>query len=216
MKQFIAIFAIGFTGLVTSMSASAFLGIGDVSADPTTYGQLGAIYKQLQEQYVNLTKQLRAAEEMSNTISRAQEGYQRLRNLNLKNAFGGIDGSGVANADALSKSAALRREIEGTKGSVEGSVSDVTSQIKKIDELSRIELLQKANEKNTTASADGLNSAQAAAVSAQANASMAALAAAAAAQRKVNEVRMDQAAAREAKNAGDDFDMVRALGSKPN
>lgn len=180
-----------FLTLAVATPAHALFGVGDLSFDPTTYGEVASLYKQTVELYDNAKKQLDSMASIEKTLKEAQQAYETLANTDLRSAAAGLR----PDAANTKSAAGLRAELARMEGGVSQNSSYYTYQLSRIKQLENLELLQRASASNAQEATGKMNEATAARISAQAAASTAALAAAEE-QRRVQEDMARQAAAK--------------------
>ena len=171
--------------------AHAFWGVGDITFDPTTYGEVSALYKQTTELYDTAKKQLDGLASIEKTIKDAQQAYDSLANTDLKQVVKGLK----PNKDSGKTIGAMRAELERVENGVGQNAGYIRFQLSRITQLENLELLKKASAANTEQATSKMNAATAERITAQSAATLASLAAAEE-QRRVQEDYAHAAAAK--------------------
>lgn len=171
--------------------AHAFWGVGDITFDPTTYGEVSALYKQTTELYDTAKKQLDGLASIEKTIKDAQQAYDSLANTDLKQVVKGLK----PNKDSGKTIGAMRAELERVENGVGQNAGYIRFQLSRITQLENLELLKKASAANTEQATGKMNTATAERITAQSAATLASLAAAEE-QRRVQEDYAHAAAAK--------------------
>ena len=199
--------ALAFAGL-TSLPAHAVLGVGDLTFDPTVYGELTALYKQTMQLYENAKKQLDGLISIEKTIKEAQEAYEILANTDLKAVAAGMKPN-PANTKTL---AGLRAEMARIEGSTTQNTAYFRYQLSRIQQLENLELLKKATATNAGQTTGRMNAATATRITAQSAATTAALAAAEEQRRVKDELEREAAAKATADNLDQSQKVYEAIG----
>lgn len=161
--------------LAFTAPAHAFLGIGDVTFDPSTYGEVVKQYEQMMKLYENAKGQLDKLASIEKTINDAQTAAQTLGSFNLKTATSALR----QNTNSIKSAADLRAAVANTEGGVANNASYVQYQLYQINQLDQLAALQKASADNAQqAASKGTSTATSQAIAAQSSATLAALAAA--------------------------------------
>ena len=171
--------------------AYAVFGIGDISFDPTVYGEVAALYKQTTELYETAKKQLDGLASIEKTIREAQQAYESLANTDLKQVVKGLK----PDKDSGKTIGAMRAELERVGNGMGQNAGYIRYQLSRITQLENLELLKKASTANTEQATGKMNAATAERITAQSAATLAALAAAEE-QRRVQEDYAQAAAAK--------------------
>ncbi|MGC2048133.1 MAG: hypothetical protein WA635_05940 [Gallionella sp.] len=171
--------------------AHAFWGVGDITFDPTTYGEVSALYKQTKELYDTAKKQLDGLASIEKTIKDAQEAYDSLASTDLKQVVKGLK----PGKDSGKTIGAMRAELERVENGVGQNAGYIRFQLSRITQLENLELLKKASAANTEQATGRMNTATAERITAQSAATLASLAAAEE-QRRVQEDYAHAAAAK--------------------
>ncbi len=154
--------------------ARAFLGIGDVSFDPQSYGELVSIYNQLQQSAATLDGQLRTLRKLQTMTTRAQQSYRQVRDRKLHALAGGL---GVPLAGANGGLGAVRLRIEGRRAADPADAGVYAIELRQLAGLQQLQSLQQAAAGNVERSATDLGVRASARVTAESTATLAALAA---------------------------------------
>lgn len=171
--------------------AHAIWGVGDITFDPTTYGEVSALYKQTTELYDTAKKQLDGLASIEKTIKDAQQAYDSLANTDLKQVVKGLK----PDKDSGKTFGAMRAELERVENGVGQNAGYIRFQLSRITQLENLELLKKASAANTEQATGKMNAATAERITAQSAATLASLAAAEE-QRRVQEDYAHAAAAK--------------------
>lgn len=169
--------------------AYAFWGIGDVTFDPTTFGEVTKMYQQTVQLWNTAKSSLNTLNQVQQTLNQAREGVDALKNFNLKQTAGNLTGNGSAD-----KINALRSEMSNVEGGLSGSASYLNYQTQLITNLQNLEKLREESAKNLSKASDTTSADANGKITAQSTSTMAALAAAES-QRKEEQ---DMATARDA------------------
>lgn len=160
---------------VGSTPAYAFWGIGDVTFDPTTFGEVTKMYQQTVQLWNTAKSSLNTLNEVQNILNQAKEGVEALKNFDLKKAAENIEGGGYGSSDKIS---ALRAEISNVAGNLSGSVSYLNYQTQRIKNLQNLETLLGQSAKNLSKASDTTSADANGKITAQSTSLMATLAAA--------------------------------------
>ena len=171
--------------------AHAVFGVGDISFDPTVYGEVAALYKQTTELYETAKKQLDGLASIEKTIREAQQAYESLANTDLKQVVKGLK----PDKNRGKTIGAMRAELERVGNGVGQNAGYIRFQLSRITQLENLELLKKASAANTEQATGKMNAATAERITAQSAATLASLAAAEE-QRRVQEDYAHAAAAK--------------------
>ncbi len=152
--------------------AQAFLGIGDVSFDPQSYGELVSIYGALQQSAVTLAGQLQTLRTLRAMEQHAQQTYQQIRDRNYHALAGGL--SSPLAADGLQ---AVRVRIRALMASDPADAGACRIELQQLDGLRRLQRLQQAAARNVAHASTDLSGRASARVTAESTATLAALAA---------------------------------------
>lgn len=196
MKKTRIVTAVAAALVFHATSARAIIGVGDISFDPTVYGELVEVWTTLQEMYKTTKKQLDNVIEIQRTMDRAYKSYEEMRNFDLKEAYHRATNFRKAgdNARIGERLRVLRGNVDRVGSEVNYDVNFLNSQRKRIMDLERLELVQKASEKNLDHVATDTDPTKAAVVTAQSTAVLAQLATEAAATHTDDAVAKEQAA----------------------
>ena len=171
--------------------AHAFWGVGDITFDPTTYGEVSALYKQTKELYDTTKKQLDGLASIEKTIKDAQQAYDSLANTDLKQVVKGFR----PDKNSGKSIGAMRAELERVGNGVGQNAGYIRFQLSRITQLENLALLKKASAANTEQATGKMNAATAERITAQSTSALASLAAAEE-QRRVQEDYAQAAAAK--------------------
>ncbi len=171
--------------------AHAFWGVGDITFDPTTYGEVSALYKQTTELYNTAKKQLDGLASIEKTIKDAQQAYDSLANTDLKQVVKGLR----PDKNSGKTIGAMRAELERVGNGAGQNVGYIRFQLSRITQLENLALLKKASAANTEQATGKMNAATAERITAQSTSALASLAAAEE-QRRVQEDFAQAAAAK--------------------
>ena len=184
-------FLMGMFFAMFALPAHAFWGVGDITFDPTTYGEVSALYKQTTELYETAKKQLDGLASIEKTIREAQQAYESLANTDLKQVVKGLK----PDKDSGKTIGAMRAELERVGNGMGQNAGYIRFQLSRITQLENLELLKKASAANTEQATGKMNAATAERITAQSAATLASLAAAEE-QRRVQEDYAHAAAAK--------------------
>jgi hypothetical protein len=154
--------------------AHAFWGIGDVTFDPTSYGEIVKQYEQMVKMYETAKSQLDSLARIEQTIKEAQQAYDTLASGDIKNVVAGMK----LDTNNAKTAAGLRAELANMENHGTQSVSYVNYQMSMIGQLENLAALQKASSNNMQQSTGNPNAATSASITAQSTSTLAALAAA--------------------------------------
>jgi hypothetical protein len=160
---------------VCSTPAYAFWGVGDVTFDPTTYGEVMNLYNQTVKLWNTAKESLNTLNQVQQTLNQAKEGVDALKNFNLKQTAGNLVAGGNGGSDKIN---ALRAEMSNVEGGISGSTSYISYQTQRITNLQNLEKLRKESAKNLSKASDTTSSDANGKITAQSTSTMAALAAA--------------------------------------
>jgi hypothetical protein len=159
---------------MVSSPSYAIWGVGDISFDPTTYGEVAQVYKQTVELYKTAMQQLDTVRKVEQTLREAQEAYQTVSNTKMKDLT-----SSLKIDPANSKTAAgLRAELQNMGDNLGNKSSYMSYQLSRLKQLENIEALQKISAANVNDTTGKINQATADRITAQSTATLATLAAA--------------------------------------
>jgi hypothetical protein len=170
MKRLIAFVLIA----AVANPAHAFWGIGDVTFDPTSYGEIVKQYEQMVKMYETAKSQLDSLAKIEQTIKEAQQAYDTLASGDIKNVVAGMK----RDTNHTKTAAGLRAELANVENHGTQSVSYVNYQMSMIGQLENLAALQKASSNNMQQSAGKTNTVTSASITAQSTSTLAALAAA--------------------------------------
>jgi hypothetical protein len=170
MKRLIAFLLIA----AVANPAHAFWGIGDVTFDPTSYGEIVKQYEQMVKMYETAKSQLDSLAKIEQTIKEAQQAYDTLASGDIKNVVAGMK----LDTNNTKTAAGLRAELANMENHGTQSVSYVNYQLSMIGQLENLAALQKASSNNMQQSTGNPNTATSASITAQSTSTLAALAAA--------------------------------------
>lgn len=168
--------------------AHAFWGVGDVSFDPTSYGELVSIYSELQQAYLTLTRELTALQDIKDLTTRAQRTINTVRNKDYYALA-----AGLAPADALDSLDTTRAQIEALLGKDPRNSAVYEVELQQLAGIAQLKKLQAATARNLGQSALDLSRRDSDRVTAQSTAALAALAAAEAQRRSTQTAAAAQA-----------------------
>jgi len=194
--------------LAVANPAHAFLGVGDITFDPTSYAQLTKQYQQAVELYNNAKKQLDGLASIEKTINDAQKAYETLASTNLKTVA-----SGFSLQSGDSKTAAgLRAQLAGMENGSAQTAGYIRYQLSQLNQLDNLALLQKASASNLKQAAGKINPTEAAGITAQSSSTIAALAAVEAQRRQQEDIAKTAAAQAEISNLDNAKTVYKAMG----
>jgi hypothetical protein len=170
MKRLIAFLLIA----AVANPAHAFWGIGDVTFDPTSYGEIVKQYEQMVKMYETAKSQLDSLAKIEQTIKEAQQAYDTLASGDIKNVVAGMK----LDTNNTKTAAGLRAELANMENHGTQSVSYVNYQLSMIGQLENLAALQKASSNNMQQSTGNPNTATSASITAQSTSTLAALGAA--------------------------------------
>jgi hypothetical protein len=155
--------------------AQAVIGIGDISFDPTVYGELISIYEQGVQIFDNAKRQLGTLANIQKTINEANQAYESLVNMDLKKLS---DELAPRSTDGSSnRFAAMRSELDRIQSTAGSNAAYVQYQQQRLKNLESLDLLQTASASNTGRASDKTNAATSSQITAQSTSTLAALAA---------------------------------------
>jgi len=189
--------------------ARAFWGIGDVSFDPTNYGELVSIYSELQQAYATLTNQLATLQDIKDLTTRAQQTYDSVRNKDYYALAGSL--AGAATADSLQ---ATRARIESLLDTDPVNSASYRIELQQLSGMAQLQRLQRAAARNVSQSSLDLNQRDSSQVTAQSTATLAALATAEAQHRSAQAAEQAQARIDAGNLVTGSGAIYRALGSQ--
>ncbi|MHB8256717.1 MAG: hypothetical protein ACYDHY_16815 [Acidiferrobacterales bacterium] len=195
-----------------SAPARAFLGIGDVSFDPQSYGELVSIYEQLQQSSVTLDSQLQTLQRLKAMAERAQQTYPRIRDTHYHALAGGLASPPGQAAGGLQ---AERARIEALSSGDPADAAAYRVELQQLAGLQQLQALQQAAAHNVARSATDLNGRASARVTAESTATLAALAAMAQQRRRALALQHAQARIDARGLVATSARIVRSLGSGP-
>lgn len=198
--------------ICASAPARAFLGIGDVSFDPQSYGELVSIYDELQQSSVTLHSQLQTLRQLKAMTERAQQTYQRIRDKNYHALAGGLSSPSGQAAAGLQ---AERARIEALISSDPADAGAYRVELAQLDGLRQLQALQQAAAHNVAHSATDLGGRASARVTAESTATLAALAAMAQQRRRALALQHAQARIDEHGLVATSAGIYRSLGARP-
>jgi hypothetical protein len=140
MKRLIAFLLIA----AVANPAHAFWGIGDVTFDPTSYGEIVKQYEQMVKMYETAKSQLDSLAKIEQTIKEAQQAYDTLASGDIKNVVAGMK----LDTNNTKTAAGLRAELANMENHGTQSVSYVNYQLSMIGQLENLAALQKASSNN--------------------------------------------------------------------
>ena len=192
--------------LLSSGTAQAFWGVGDVTYDPSNYSELLAIFAQLEDTYKTTMDSYRTMTSMEATIRQTREDYQQIRNFKLSHSIRHMN---FRELDQRVKT--LTQDV--------GSLQDKTAngdygltQLDNIQDLNRLQLVQEATDENANFAASGIKTqGDADVVTAQSTATLASLAAEAASERRVENIGRNVAAKAQADAFKNQGTLINAL-----
>ncbi len=154
---------------LTASNAQAFWGVGDVTYDPSNYGQQTLVLSQLADTYKTMMDSYNTMRSMEATLKQTSDDYELIRNMNLKDSVKRFDFSGIEHRINY-----LTQDL--------GKVSDMTDlsgyqklQMDNINDLKRLQLMQQATEENVSTAAGGTSKQSADVITAQSTATLASL-----------------------------------------
>ena len=194
--------------LAVANPAHAFLGVGDITFDPTSYTQLTKQYQQAVELYNNAKKQLDGLVSIEKTIKDAQMAYETLASTNLKTIASGFSLNSGDNKTA----AGLRAQLAGMENGTTQTAGYISYQLSQLNQLENLALLQKATASNLKQSSSKINPSEAASITAQSSSTIAALAAVEAQRRQQEDIAKTAAAQAEINNLDNAKTVYKAMG----
>ena len=153
--------------------AQAFLGVGDISFDPSSYGELVSIYSELQQAYSTLNHELAALQDIKDMTSRAQQTINSVRNKDYVALA-----TSLVPSTAIDGLAATRSRIETLLAKDPGNSASYGIELDQLSAMAQLRQLQSAAGHNLQRSALDLGPRDSSQVTAQSTAALAALAAA--------------------------------------
>lgn len=183
--------------------AHAFWGVGDITFDPTNHTELVKQYEAMKQMYETAKSQLDSLAIIQQTITEAQQAYETLASVDIKNVVAGmkLDTSNTKTA------AGLRAELANMESHGAQSIGYVNYQLSMIGQLENLAALQKASSNNMQQAAGKTNTATSEAITAQSTSTLAALAAA----EEQHRVQEDIDKQKEAKLVTDNLDASKNL-----
>ncbi|MHB8454003.1 MAG: hypothetical protein ACYDDO_04740 [Acidiferrobacterales bacterium] len=164
---------IGVWAISSLVPAWAFLGIGDVSFDPTNYGELVSIYSELEQSYTTLSNQLQTLQDLKSITTQAQQSYDSIRNKDYYALAGRL--APALKLDAVS---ATQARIEALLNKDPANRPAYEIELRQLKNIAALMKLQGAASQNLNGASRDLNSRDSGQVTAQSAATLAALAAA--------------------------------------
>jgi DNA repair exonuclease SbcCD ATPase subunit len=166
--------------MLTVSPAQAFWGEGDTVFDPGVYGQVAKQYEQMKQLYDNAMKQLDHLASIEQTMNKANQAYQSLRNINMQQMWSSLKpGNGLQGTTTPIEN--LRGDINKTTSTASQDTSFVSYQIQQLDQLAKLASVQEASASdNRSATATGTqapNQTQSSQITAASTSTLAALAA---------------------------------------
>jgi predicted mannosyl-3-phosphoglycerate phosphatase (HAD superfamily) len=193
---------------LTASNAHAFWGVGDVTYDPSAYGELVAIVAQLKEMYQATTDSLDSMRSMESTLKNTYRDYEEVRNINLKQSVKRLDFSGIEHQiNTINRDMNTLQDKAGLSGYQQAQTSH-------INDLKRLQQVQQATEESASAAAGGISKRDADVITAQSTATLAALAAEAAGDRRVTAMNRDAAARQQADMMDATSQAMKAINTK--
>jgi hypothetical protein len=162
------------SALVVACPAHAFLGVGDITFDPSTYGEVVKQYEQVVKLYEAAKQQIDSLAKIEKTIKDAQTAYDTLSHADMKSVAAGL----TPNTNNVKTAAQLRAELARMESAGGQSTNYIKYQLYQIDQLDNLATLQKAAASNTDQATGKTNTATDEKITAQSTAALAALAAA--------------------------------------
>ena len=195
-----------------AIPAHAFLGIGDISFDPQSYGELVSIYDTLQQSQETLGRELQSLRRLEALTAHANQTTTRMRDP----AYHALAAGLAANpADAAAGLNALAARIARQAAQDPGAAVSFRIERRQIDALRGLERLQRAAVRNVALSATDLGGRDSARVTAESAATLAALAAAAQERQRAAALEHLQAQVDERGLVAASGGIYRTLGSAP-
>ena len=194
--------------LAVANPAHAFLGVGDITFDPTSYAQLTKQYQQAVELYNNAKKQLDGLVSIEKTINDAQRAYETLASTNLKTVASGFS----LNSGDSKTAAGLRAQLAGMENGTTQTAGYISYQLSQLNQLENLALLQKASASNLKQAGGKINPTEAASITAQSSSTIAALAAVEAQRRQQEDIAKTAAAQAEINNLDNAKTVYKAMG----
>ena len=180
-------------GVALTTPAQAFWGIGDVTFDPTAYGELVAHGKQLMDTYKTITDQLDRLDRMQHTIQAASEAYDRLSNVDLHAMAEGLNpGRYFKYANNDNGIRMMRAALGNMKASGQNDRAFINGQLSRIEDLESMAGLQAAAANNTEHASTDLDVRRSSQIAAQSTSVMAALASTEAQRRQQADMALSQ------------------------
>lgn len=134
-----------------SQVANAFWGVGDITFDPTSYGQLISIYQQGVKMYKSSIETLDTMQNIKKTIEEAKSGVDELKNINLKKMGTDLTSLNLKSSDKLN---ALRSHLYGLDGTLNGNSNFIQYQLQRVKNLETLAGLQEQSAKNLVKASD--------------------------------------------------------------
>lgn len=191
-------------------AARAVIGIGDISFDPTVYGELVTIYEQGVKLWETTKQQLDRLSAIQQTINEANRAYESVVNFDIKRLAADLQPR--ANNGTDNRFAAMRGELGRMENTLGSNTRYYQYQTQRIKNLESLELLQEASTKNVERSSSKLNQATADQITAQSTSTLAALAAAEEQRRKQEEMALARSRSEEISGVKKSADLYRAIG----
>ena len=163
-------------GALVCAPAHAFLGIGDVVYNPTEYGQFAKTIQQSKQLYDASIRQLGRLASIEKTMNDANEAYQNLRALNLRELWQNLE-PGTDLQGTTTPIAALRANLT---NSVSGAAHDATYvryELQQLGQLDRLASVQQASADDNEKASATPQPAESAQITAASTSALAALAA---------------------------------------
>ncbi len=163
-------------GILACPPAHAFLGIGDVVYNPTEYGQFAKTIQQSKQLYEASIRQLGRLASIEKTMNDANEAYQNLRALNLRELWQNLE-PGTDLQGTTTPIATLRASLT---NSVSGAAHDATYvryELQQLGQLDRLASVQQASADDNEKASARPQPAQSAQITAASTSALAALAA---------------------------------------
>ncbi len=196
--------------LCAAFPAHAFLGVGDVSFDPQSYGELVSIYGELQQSAATLDDQLHTLKVLRIQMQRAQQSDPRVRNPRL-NALASALG-GVSPSVPLS---ALKTRIDALRAADPAGAGVYAVELQQLAGLRQLARLRQAADSNVRQSTTDLGVRASARLTAQSTATLAALAVMAQQRARVSALQQARGQADERGVVAASGTIYRALGTVP-
>ncbi len=204
MKRLLAVVLVA----AAANPAQAFWGVGDITFDPTTYGEVAKQYQQAVELYKTAKQQLDNLASIEKTIKDAQKAYDTLASTSIKNVASSFSLKSGDNKTA----AGLRAQLANVESGTTQTKGYINYQLSQLEQLDNLNLLQKASASNLKQAGEKINPTEAASITAQSSSALAALAAAEAVRHQQDDFAKTAAAQATITNLNDASKIYKAMG----